>query len=122
MVGLTSSDHPYGLRRRPRWLQSSAHGIRIGCWRRGCAPGEFPRTFGVLAMQPCLWILAAVGRMRVGLASAQELGVSGMYGRGVHAYFSGQTRDGYNYLSSAIDRGSQDPPAFYFRGVAYQRL
>src|SRR5688572_25291272 len=73
-------------------------------------------------MQRSLWILAAAGMLSAGALSAQELGLSAMYGRGVHAYFNGQSRDAYTFLTSAINGGSQDPRAYYFRGLAYQRL
>lgn len=73
-------------------------------------------------MQRSLWILAAAGLMTAGPASAQELGLSDMYGRGVHAYFSGQPRYAYDLLTASISAGSRDPRAFYFRGLAYQRL
>jgi hypothetical protein len=73
-------------------------------------------------MQRSLLILAAASLLTAGPASAQELGLSDMYGRGVHAYFSGQSRAAYQYFTAAIDAGSQDPRAYYFRGLAYQRL
>jgi hypothetical protein len=45
-----------------------------------------------------------------------------MYGRGVHAYFSHNYREAQELLSGAIDAGSRDPRAYYFRGLAYSRL
>lgn len=44
-----------------------------------------------------------------------------MYGRGVHAMYSGQLNDAYNFLSSAINGGSKDPRAYYFRGIVLHK-
>ena len=50
-------------------------------------------------------------------AEAQNAILAEMYGRGVHAYYSGSHTDAYNLLSMAIHNGSQDPRAYYFRGI-----
>ena len=50
-------------------------------------------------------------------AEAQNAVLAEMYGRGVHAYYSGNHMDAYNLLSMAINNGSQDPRAYYFRGI-----
>ena len=55
-------------------------------------------------------------------AVAQEFGLSDLYGRGVHAYFSGQAFAAHESLSGAIKGGSRDPRAFYFRGLVNQQL
>jgi tetratricopeptide (TPR) repeat protein len=44
------------------------------------------------------------------------------YGHGVHAYHSGDYQRAYEELSSAIDGGTQDPRAFYFRGLSAMKL
>ncbi len=56
-------------------------------------------------------------------ATAQNSAVlAEVYGQGVHAYYAGRYDDAYNLLSSAIDSGTRDPRAYYFRGiVAYQQ-
>ena len=51
------------------------------------------------------------------VASAQSPVLAELYGRGVHAYYSGNTLDAHKYLTLAIDNGSSDPRAYYFRGV-----
>lgn len=57
------------------------------------------------------------------LAVAQDAAVlDDLYGRGVHAYFSRDSRKAVQLLSEAIDNGSQDPRAFYFRGLALRSL
>ncbi|MEN6457606.1 MAG: hypothetical protein ABFC63_01640 [Thermoguttaceae bacterium] len=54
-------------------------------------------------------------------ASAQDV-LSQAYGLGVHAYFASDYSRAYEQLTSAIDGGSKDPRAFYFRGFAYMKL
>jgi hypothetical protein len=56
-------------------------------------------------------------------ANAQNLdGLARSYGRGVHAYFSGNSFEAVSSLSQAIDGGSQDPRAYYFRALAHLRM
>lgn len=50
-------------------------------------------------------------------ASAQSEVLAEMYGRGVHAFYSGDYATAQQFLSLAIDNGSQDPRAYYFRGL-----
>ena len=40
-----------------------------------------------------------------------------VYGRGVHAYYAGRYNDAFNLFTSAIDNGTRDPRAYYFRGI-----
>ena len=44
------------------------------------------------------------------------------YGQGVHDYFTGDYLDAYEQLTAAIEGGSKDPRAFYFRGLTYLKL
>ncbi|MEX2121492.1 MAG: tetratricopeptide repeat protein, partial [Pirellulales bacterium] len=53
---------------------------------------------------------------------AQSGALNELYGEGVHAYFAGDYREAHALLSKAIDSGSQDPRAYYFRGLAHIRL
>jgi hypothetical protein len=55
-------------------------------------------------------------------ASAQEFALGQEYGSGVQAYFGGDAVKAYERLTSTINRGSKDPRAFYFRGLAYLKL
>jgi hypothetical protein len=41
-----------------------------------------------------------------------------LYGKGVHAYFANNPTLAAELLTQAIDSGSQDPRAYYFRGLA----
>lgn len=51
-------------------------------------------------------------------ADAQSSVLSEIYGRGVHAFYAGQTSDAFDLFSMAIDNGLDDPRAYYFRGIS----
>jgi tetratricopeptide (TPR) repeat protein len=53
---------------------------------------------------------------------AQEAVLTQEYGSGVHAYFTGDSQQAYESLTAAIQGGSKDPRAFYFRGLTYMTL
>jgi hypothetical protein len=76
--------------------------------------GEDPLTMkkSLLALA-----IAAFGLVQSLTASAQDAILSEMYGRGVHAYYSGNNTEASKYLSMAIDNGSKDPRVYYFRGL-----
>jgi len=57
--------------------------------------------------EPALTEVAALGRA---------------YGAGVHAYFSGDAQRAYDDLTQAIEAGTSDPRAWYFRGLAALKL
>ncbi len=44
------------------------------------------------------------------------------YGSGVHQYFSGNASQAIADLTAAINGGSRDPRAYYFRALAEMRL
>lgn len=50
------------------------------------------------------------------LGSAQDV-LSELYGRGVHAYFAGDSTGALVFLDDADKAGSKDPRVFYFRGL-----
>lgn len=51
-------------------------------------------------------------------ANAQSsTALTAVYGRGVHAYFSGNTTEAEQLFSQVIQAGSTDPRPYYFRGV-----
>lgn len=52
----------------------------------------------------------------------QDPVVGQTFGRGVHAYYSGDYQRAYDLLSAAIRGGTTDPRAWYFRGLVYLRL
>jgi len=53
---------------------------------------------------------------------AQDAILGELYGRGVHTYFSRDYAEAHRYLTKAIDGGTKDPRAHYFRGMTYLRL
>lgn len=67
---------------------------------------------------PVLLLVVATGSSALG----QEDLLSELYGLGVHAYNSGDYRDAYENLSAAVEGGTKDPRAFYFRGLALVQL
>ena len=64
----------------------------------------------------CMMILANLGFGSV--ACGQSSAVAQLYGEGVHRYFARDYAGAEQFLSRAIEAGSQDPRAFYFRGLA----
>ena len=66
--------------------------------------------------------VALLSTATVTTASAQNAAVSQMYGNGVHAFYAGNNSAARENFSAAINNGSQDPRAYYFRGiVAYSQ-
>ncbi len=54
-------------------------------------------------------------------AAAQEAVLAEFYGRGVHQYFAGNASQAVSDLTAAINGGTKDPRAFYFRALAEMR-
>ena len=54
--------------------------------------------------------------------TTESLPLAAAYGSGVHDYFAGQYDASYTNLSQAIEAGTTDPRAFYFRGLAALKL
>jgi tetratricopeptide (TPR) repeat protein len=50
--------------------------------------------------------------------SAQDAILGQQFGLGAHAYFSGDYQKATEYLTSAIQGGSEDPRVYYFRGLS----
>jgi hypothetical protein len=53
---------------------------------------------------------------------AQDAVLSEFYGSGVHRYFAGNYAQASSDLTAAIEGGSKDPRAYYFRALAALRL
>lgn len=73
-------------------------------------------------------LLACAGTAAVGVVPAraaqptvENLPLAAAYGDGVHAYFAGDFQRAYEDLSQAIEAGTTDPRAYYFRGLAALR-
>lgn len=68
-------------------------------------------------------MIAVCGMMLAATAVAREDAILAVaYGNGVHAYYAGDYQRSYDELSAAIDGGTRDPRALYFRGLAALRL
>ncbi len=63
-----------------------------------------------------IWICAG-GRLQADDALLEQF-----YGNGVHAYNQGDYRGAYDALTAAINGGTNDPRAFYFRGLTYLQM
>lgn len=74
--------------------------------------------FRKLTLASCIVIAASALIGTTSSVSAADAVLDEFYGRGVHRYFAGDYQSAYEMLSSAIENGSQDPRAFYFRGLA----
>ncbi len=68
------------------------------------------------------WLVVGLALLVSTASFAQEAVLGQEYGTGVHAYFAGDNVRAYEALTSAIQGGSKDPRAFYFRGLAYLKL
>ncbi len=53
---------------------------------------------------------------------AQEETLTAVYSKGVQAYFNGEFEQAQQKLSHAIEQGTRDPRAYYFRGLAHSEL
>jgi hypothetical protein len=85
---------------------------------KSCQP--VGRAVGLVA-----WAVAAGGLMAAARAEPAMTEVTALaraYGAGVHAYFSGDAQRSYDDLTQAIEAGTRDPRAWYFRGLAALKL
>jgi len=69
-----------------------------------------------------LGVSVASTAARADLTSLEEQAIASTYGSGVHAYFAGDFARSYEILSQAIEAGTADPRAWYFRGLAALKL
>jgi hypothetical protein len=67
-------------------------------------------------------LVGGMASLCAGSVFAQDVVLGQKYGLGVHAYFAGDNVNACEQLTAAIDGGSKDPRAFYFRGLAYLKL
>lgn len=74
-----------------------------------------------IAFAACLG-LAACGAAVGAQPTIESLPLAAAYGDGVHAYFAGDYERAYEDLTQAIEAGTDDPRAFYFRGLSALRL
>lgn len=76
---------------------------------------------GIRTRACAAWAIAMV--IGGATAAAREDAVLAVsYGNGVHAYYAGDYHRSYDQLTAAIEGGTRDPRAFYFRGLAELKL
>jgi hypothetical protein len=63
-----------------------------------------------------------LGAVRAEPVMTEVTALARAYGAGVHAYFSGDAQRAYDDLTQAIEAGTRDPRAWYFRGLAALKL
>ncbi|QDT13762.1 hypothetical protein [Planctomycetes bacterium K23_9] len=71
-------------------------------------------------MKYCLTVIALVcasTTIAPQTASSQDAVLAEIYGRGVHSFYAGRYDEARQLFSSAINAGSKDPRAYYFRGI-----
>jgi hypothetical protein len=68
----------------------------------------------------CLAMLVGLGAMAT--QSFGQVGFETAYGNGVHYYFNHEYQKAYDSLSLALAENGQDARAYYFRGLAAERI
>lgn len=66
--------------------------------------------------------MLATAILATSAAAREDAILAVAYGNGVHAYYAGDYPRSYDELSDAIEGGTKDPRAFYFRGLAALKL
>jgi tetratricopeptide (TPR) repeat protein len=66
--------------------------------------------------------ITALTSLSLKTAKADDPALDDAYGRGVHAYFTGDASGAIIYLTAAIKAGSRDARVYYFRGLAYLNM
>jgi len=67
-------------------------------------------------------IVTLPGTTQALLRADEPLGVAASYGAGVHAYYDGNYQTAYDALTAAIEAGTLDPRAYYYRGLTSIKL
>ncbi len=87
--------------------------------RAGCG-GRFEAW--LWAGLTCLPTVMLAGSVSMPVRADEPLAVASSYGAGVHAYFNGNYQTAYDSLTAAIEAGTLDPRAYYYRGLASIKL
>jgi len=87
--------------------------VQMGWWN-----GAKGRLTGLVA---CAFMAAAAPAVSAAQPTIESLPLAAAYGDGVHAFFAGDFDRAYEDLSQAIEAGTTDPRAYYFRGLAALR-
>lgn len=94
-------------------MRGQVRGWRPGVWRRACR---------IVICGGLVWMASHRAAHAAFPVTSESRPVAAVYGQGVHAYFAGDYQRSYDDLSQAIAAGTQDPRAYYFRGLAAVRL
>jgi tetratricopeptide (TPR) repeat protein len=86
--------------------------------QRGWWNGAKGRLAGLVA---CAGTAAVAAVVSAAQPAVESLPLAAAYGDGVHAFFAGDFDRAYEDLSQAIEAGTTDPRAYYFRGLAALR-
>lgn len=86
--------------------------------QRGWWNGAKGRLAGLVA---CAGTAAVAAVVSAAQPAIESLPLAAAYGNGVHAFFAGDFDRAYQDLSQAIEAGTTDPRAYYFRGLAALR-
>lgn len=86
--------------------------------QRGWWNGAKGRLAGLVAWAGTAAFAAALSAAQ---PTIESLPLAAAYGDGVHAFFAGDFDRAYADLSQAIEAGTADPRAYYFRGLAALR-
>lgn len=89
-------------------------------WATRAMAAAVPSRPGRWCVAACalLWAHSALA----GLPGEDPLATKDAIGRGVHAFHGGDFDRAYDEFTTAIEAGTEDPRAFYFRGLAALRL
>ncbi|MFM7207122.1 MAG: hypothetical protein ACKO4T_10695, partial [Planctomycetaceae bacterium] len=66
--------------------------------------------------------MAVAGATALAAPTIESLPLAAAYGSGVHSYFAGDYQRAYDELSQAIEGGTIDPRAWYYRGLTALKL
>lgn len=84
---------------------------------RGQSKRIIPRMIRPAMLTGLACLLSSMLLSPVPAVAQQASALASVYGRGVHAYFAGNTSQAEQYFSQVIDAGSSDPRPYYFRAV-----
>lgn len=85
---------------------------RVGRWLR----------IGIRCLPTAALVAVLSGPSATVTRADEPLAVASSYGSGVHAYYDGDYQTAYDALTAAIEAGSLDPRAYYYRGLASIKL
>lgn len=89
-------------------------------WRSVITSISLNKLGRFMRMQSVAYLFSVVTFSIASFASAQDP-LDEMYGQAVHSFFRGDSVQAEQLLNEVIEAGSQDPRAYYFRGLCQSR-